>query len=79
MNLDWQNAAVLLLVAAACAYLARRAWLTMARRKAAACGSCSSCPADSAKGEVEVIALIPSNGDTHDTSGHAASNGARRP
>lgn len=61
MSLDWQNAAVLVLVAAACAYLARLAWQSVARKKAAACGSCGSCPADAAKGEPEVIGLSSAN------------------
>jgi hypothetical protein len=47
MNLDWQNFAVLLLVAAAAIYLARLGWQSVARRKATACGGCGSCPVNS--------------------------------
>jgi hypothetical protein len=43
MDLVWQNLAVLLVVAVAGGYLARAAWQTLARKKAAACGGCGTC------------------------------------
>jgi hypothetical protein len=45
-----QDAVAILIVACAAAFLARRAWLKLARRRAGACGSCGSCgSADSLK------------------------------
>lgn len=44
----WQTLIVVLLVAAAAAYLARVAWQSLARRRAAACGGCGSCQAGAA-------------------------------
>jgi hypothetical protein len=49
MNWDWQNLAVLAVILAAAGYLSRLAWLTVVRRRAAACGSCPTCPAAAAK------------------------------
>lgn len=57
MNLDWQTAAVGALIAAACTYLVRAAWQTVARKKAAACGGCDSCPSDAGPGGPEVVSL----------------------
>jgi hypothetical protein len=47
MTFDWQNAIVLLIVAGASGYLARRAWQAIAQRRAG-CGACSTCPAGEA-------------------------------
>ena len=47
MTSDWQNVATIGLVLAALAYLLRRTWLILARKKSAGCGSCAACPADS--------------------------------
>ena len=45
-----QDLLAILIVFAAAAYLARRAWQRLAQRRAGACGSCASCPAgDSTK------------------------------
>lgn len=60
MNSDWQNMIVLVVVAAAIAYLARVAWLSVARRRAAACGGCGNCPTapgDKTPQVVEIQAL----------------------
>jgi hypothetical protein len=43
--MGWQNVAVMVVVIAAGGYLARLAWQSIARRKAAACGGCGTCPA----------------------------------
>jgi hypothetical protein len=60
MNLQWQNAAVLVVVVAAIGYLARGAWQTLARRKAAGCGSCGTCPAgDPTPRVVGIEPLLP--------------------
>ncbi len=52
MVFDWQNLAVLVAVLAAAGYLARLAWQTVARRKAAACGGCGSCANADGPGQV---------------------------
>jgi FeoB-associated Cys-rich membrane protein len=77
MNFDWQNAAVLLLVAVACGYLARLAWQSVARKKAGGCGSCSTCPADGVQAEPQVIGLSPATNGREVAAG-AATHGARR-
>jgi hypothetical protein len=41
-----QDFIAILIVIAAAAFLGRRAWLALARRKAGACGSCVSCPSN---------------------------------
>jgi hypothetical protein len=47
-----QDLFAILIVLAAAAYLARRAWQRLAQRRAGACGSCPSCPAaDSPKSQ----------------------------
>jgi hypothetical protein len=48
MASEWQNLAALAIVLAAAAYLIRRAWLTLAKKRASGCGACASCPAASA-------------------------------
>jgi hypothetical protein len=52
MHLDWQNLAVLLAVLSAGGYLARAAWQSVARRKAAACGGCGNCSQASAPTQI---------------------------
>jgi hypothetical protein len=44
MALDWQNLIAIALVLAAVMYLAVRGWRQVARKKAAGCGACSTCP-----------------------------------
>jgi hypothetical protein len=47
MLADWQTWLAAILCLAAAAYVARRAWLSIAGKKSAGCGSgCSSCKAD---------------------------------
>jgi hypothetical protein len=59
---DWQNLAVLTIVALAAAYLARAGWATLwARRKSkcgSGCGSCSSRSSDSTNGTVVPLDLL---------------------
>jgi hypothetical protein len=45
--MNWQDYIALGIVAVAAAYLARRAWLVVARRKSAGCGGCGTCAAGS--------------------------------
>ena len=59
MQLDWQNVAVLVIVAGAAIYVSRLAWLTLARKKTAACGGCKSCAADGVKQVGPVIEIAP--------------------
>ncbi len=69
MTIDWQTITVLAIVAAATVYLARATWQTVVRRKAAACGSCSSCPAGEEEPPVVAIGNLTSqsNGAAHAT------------
>jgi len=59
MQLDWQTAAVLVIVALAAIYISRLAWLTLARKKAAACGGCKSCAANAANPVGPVVEIAP--------------------
>jgi hypothetical protein len=59
MNFDWQNLTVFVVVLAAGGYLARVAWNSVARRQAAGCGSCGSCPTSSHAEEPRLVALQP--------------------
>jgi len=45
MTFDWQNLAALAIVLSAVAYLVRRTWRTVAKKRAGGCGACGSCPA----------------------------------
>lgn len=58
MNLDAQTIAVLTIIVAATVYLARVAWQTVARRKAAACAGCSNCPAGEEEPQVVGIGRV---------------------
>ena len=45
MTADWQNIAAISLVLAAAGYIMRRAWLVVANRGKAGCGTgCEKCP-----------------------------------
>jgi len=46
MTLSWQNLAALVVVATACLYLTRLAWMSLARKKDGACGGCGTCAGD---------------------------------
>jgi hypothetical protein len=79
MNVDWQNAAVLVVVVAACAYLGRAAWRTIARRKAAACGGCGTCPSNANQQKLQVVGLSPLAPSADATTPEASSpNGSPR-
>ena len=56
--LDWQNITALTVVAGAAIYLASVIWRSLAKRKAAGCGSCASCPAES-KEPAQLVTLEP--------------------
>lgn len=58
MNLDWQTVAVLVLLAAACAYLTRLAWQSVTRRQAASCGGCDTCPSSAAEGDEPAVVTL---------------------
>jgi hypothetical protein len=57
MNVDWQNAIVLMATAGAAGYLVRAAWQTVARKKDSACGGCAKCPGQAAEPHVIGIAV----------------------
>lgn len=60
MTLDWQDIAAGSLVLAALGYLARQAWLTMARKKAGGCGGgCRGCGSGQATPNAEEPQVIP--------------------
>ena len=74
MNAIFENLIVLAVVAAAVAYLARVAWQTVARRRAAACGGCENCPSASANNAprvVEIGSLTSSVSSAQHTNGAA--------
>lgn len=54
---DWQSLTVLAIVAAAAGWLAYRAYATMARKRQAGCGACSTCPVENTKSEPQVVAI----------------------
>ncbi|MBL9122040.1 MAG: hypothetical protein JNG90_00295 [Planctomycetaceae bacterium] len=54
---DWQNIAALGVVLLAVLYVARQAWLKLARRAAPGCGSCGSCAAAEKPQETQVIGV----------------------
>ena len=57
--MDWQLAVVVLSIAAATAYIGRRAWRTW-RRKASGCGGCGTGCKSAASKEASTLArLIP--------------------
>ena len=57
LGIDWQNLAVLALVAIAGSYLARQAWATIARKKSGACSSCGSCASNASVSEKQLVQL----------------------
>jgi hypothetical protein len=57
MDFDWQTVAVVLVIGIACAYLVRAAWRTVARRRAAACGGCGSCPAEAGTQQRQIVGV----------------------
>ncbi|MGD9722179.1 MAG: hypothetical protein AB7O59_11950 [Pirellulales bacterium] len=67
MTFDWQTTGVLAIVGAASVYLARVLWHSVIRRRAAACGSCGTCPAGQTNGQPQVVEIgqfsaTPQNG-----------------
>ncbi|MEX2139587.1 MAG: hypothetical protein WD894_10020 [Pirellulales bacterium] len=58
MSIDWQDATALMAVAVAGGYLARRAWLTLWRKRAG-CGACGSCPSSSEAQPTIVVINLP--------------------
>jgi len=74
MNATLQNLIVLAVVGAAVVYLARVAWHSVARRRAATCGGCADCPSASASGSpsvVEIGSLTRSVSETAPVNGEA--------
>jgi hypothetical protein len=58
MTFDWQNAVVLLMVAGAIGFLARRSWLALRQRAKKGCGACGSCAANqTAEGGKPLVSL----------------------
>jgi hypothetical protein len=57
MNPDWQNPIALAVVAAAGFYLARVVWVSVAKKKAAGCGSCGACPVAAAPQDKDVFQI----------------------
>jgi hypothetical protein len=71
MNFQWQTIIVVVAVITAAAYLARAAWQSVARRKAAACGGCADCPSGTGHGEpnvIEITTRTPPAQNTHSAS-----------
>jgi hypothetical protein len=69
MGFDWQNLAALGLVTAAALYLVRVVSQSLSKRKAAACGGCSSCAA----GEGEAAPQVFEIGTGHQDANRKAS------
>jgi hypothetical protein len=58
MTFDWQNVAALAIVLTAAVYLIRRAWRTVAKKRAGGCGACGSCPAGSADATAKTLVQL---------------------
>ncbi|HEV3138589.1 MAG TPA: hypothetical protein VGZ26_11810 [Pirellulales bacterium] len=79
MSFEWQNLTALLVVAAAGVYLTRVAWQNIARRKAAGCGSCGSCPTGTEAKQPQLFAIGPApRGEEPATNGKLSSKAIGR-
>lgn len=67
MFAEWQNWVVLAIVFTAAAYLGRRVWRSIAKKRAGGCGACASCPAESAKPLVKLEMLGKPRSDSAKT------------
>lgn len=56
MTFGWQDVIALVAAAAASSYLLRRAWLTLARKRAG-CGGCNTCPSSGGAKTIVTIDL----------------------
>ena len=54
-----QDTVAILIAIAAGAFLARRGWLHLMRRKAGACGACSNCPSNSTATPANLVTISP--------------------
>jgi hypothetical protein len=64
MSWDWQTWIALAAVVAAAAYVGRRSWQSIARRKSAACGGCGTCSASTAPTELVDLKVLAPRGSS---------------
>ncbi len=57
MTLDWQIIATILIVSASACYLAYRGWCVLTKKSNAGCGTCASCPSDSAPKAKQLVTI----------------------
>jgi hypothetical protein len=55
--MSWQDIVVATIVLAAAAYLARQMRRALARKRAAGCGSCASCPTGTTDNAPQIVEL----------------------
>jgi hypothetical protein len=55
-----QDILVILIVLVAAAFLVRRMWQAMTKRRSGACGACSNCPSNSAAKTPALVNISPS-------------------
>src|SRR3954447_2222591 len=58
-QLSMQDILAILIVLAAAAFLSRRMWQALTRRRSGACGACSNCPSNSASKTPSLVTLSP--------------------
>jgi hypothetical protein len=54
-----QDYIAIAIVVIAAAFLMRRGWLTLARRRGGGCGSCGNCPSNSAGNSANLVSISP--------------------
>jgi hypothetical protein len=69
-----QDFFVILIVFAAAAFLVRRMWQAMTKRRSGACGACSNCPSNATSKTPSLVSISPIASPTKAQSGQDFSN-----
>jgi hypothetical protein len=69
-----QDILVILIVLAAAAFLVRRMWQAMTKRRSGACGACSNCPSNSTAKTPSLVNIGPIMSPTKSQSGQDFGN-----
>ena len=69
-----QDFLVILIVLAAAAFLVRRMWQAMTKRRSGACGACSNCPSNSEAKTPSLVNIGPIMSSTKPQSGQDFGN-----